>query len=196
MKILFVMMVLLFVYQFVKAQTWSEWFNQNHTQLKYLQEQIAALQLLNNTQQACYLVSEEGLTVIDSTEEDDFTEHNLFFERLAVPNEVLLHDPRVQEISSLCERAGLIANAISALDILPTTEPAGWMEFCSGASEEIDKDAKDIANSLYEVLVPEQTQMSDAEREQVLYGLRERARMLYKKAAYQFQLMIPQPSVQ
>jgi len=196
MKILFVMMVLLFVYQFVKAQTWSEWFNQNQTQLKYLQEQIAALQLLNNTQQTGYIVSEEGLIVIDSTEEDDFAEHNLFFERLAIPDEVLIHDPRVQETSSLCERCGLIANAISALDILPITEPTDWVGFCSRTAEAIDNDASDIVNSLYEIIVPQQTQMSDAEREQVIYDLRERARMLYKKAAYQFQLMIPQSSLQ
>lgn len=196
MKILFVMMVLLFVYQVVKAQTWSEWFHQNQTQLKYLEEQIAALQLFNNTQQAGYSVSETGLTEIDSTEEDDFDEHHEFFQRWGIPSAVLLHDHRILEISSLCERCGLIANAIGSLDILSVSEPPDWSEFCLRTAEAIEKNANELSEQLYAILVPRQTQMSDAEREQAIDDLRERARKLYKKAASQFQLMIPQPSIQ
>ncbi|HEV2483187.1 MAG TPA: hypothetical protein VGS79_26155 [Puia sp.] len=195
MKILFVMMVLLFVYQFVKAQTWSEWFHQNQTQLKYLQEQIAALQLFNNTQAAGYFVSETGLTEIDSTEEADFTEHNLFFERLAIPNEVLLHDPRILEISHLCERCGLIAGAISSLDMLPAENPMDWLTLCSRTSEEIEDSSNEIAGRLHNVAVPQQLQMSDAEKEQEIYDLLESARKLYKKAANQYQLMSTQPNL-
>lgn len=196
MKILFVMMVLLFVYQVVKAQTWSEWFHQNQTQLRYLQEQIATLALYNNTQAAGYAGSEAGITEIDSTEEEDFAEHNVFFERLEIPNEVLLHDDRVQEISMLCERCSLLGNAIASLDILPVSDPADWKDFCLRTAEEIDKTASGLADRLYDILIPGQTQMSDAEREQEIYDLLLSAGKLYRKAASELQLMSTQPSLQ
>lgn len=193
MKILFAMMALLFIYQVVKAQTWSEWFQQNQTQLKYLEEQIAALQLFNNTQQTGYSVTENGLSGIGSTEEGDFAEHDEFFESLTIPNEELLHDPRIQEISNLCERCGLIANAIASLDILPNPDPASWVILCSRTAEEIEESSNDLAGRMYVIVIPRQTQMSDAEREQEIYDLLESTRKLFKKAAYQFQSMSTQP---
>lgn len=189
MKILIVMMVLLFIYQVVKAQTWSEWFLQNHTQLQYLREQIAALQLLNNTHQSCYFATEAGLTVIDTTELADLTEHEEFFESLDIPSEALLRDPRLHEISSLLERCGLLASAIASLDILPNADPGTWAVLCLRTAEEIDKGANELVAGLHDIVAPQQTQMSDAEREQTICTLLESARKLYKRAAYYFQLM-------
>lgn len=193
MKILILMMAGLFIYQVVKAQTWAEWFQQNHTQLLYLQEQIAALQLYNTTQQTGYAVSETGLVEIDSTEEEDHAEHEGYFESRRTASHEVLSDPRIQDIDILCERCGLIADAISTLGLLRNPEVADWAELSDSAATDIDQSVDGICNRLYEILLPEETEMSDAEREQAIDALQKSVHVLYKRAAYQLELMTTQP---
>lgn len=193
MKELSIMMACLFFYQALKAQTWSEWFQQNSTQLSYLQEQIAALQLYNSTQQTGYAVSRDGLVEIDSTEEADHAEHEEHFGALKTPSRAVLDDPRVQEINNLCERCELIADAISTLGLLRGSKTADWATLGEDAADAITEAADKITNLLYDIVLPDRVEMNDAEREQEIGRLQTISWKIYKKAADQLELMTRQP---
>jgi hypothetical protein len=193
MKELSIMMACLFFYEALKAQTWSEWFQQNSTQLSYLQEQIAALQLYNSTQQTGYAVSQNGLVEIDSTEEEDWAEFEAYFSARRTASHEVLADPRIQDIDILCERCGLIADAISTLGLLRNPEPADWAELSDATAKDIEQSVDGICNRMYDILLPQEAEMSDAEREQVIGELQRSIHSVYKKAAYQLEIMTKQP---
>jgi hypothetical protein len=193
MKELLVLMACLFFYQALKAQTWSEWFRQNHTQLLYLQEQIAALQLYNTTQQTGYAVSEEGLVEIDSTEEADHAEHEEHFAALETASRNVLDDPRIDDIQILCERCDLIADAVSTLGLLRSSESTDWAALSEDAADAIKEAAGKITNRLYDIVLPGRMEMNDGEREQEIGRLQALAKKVYKKSADQLELMTSQP---
>lgn len=193
MKILLVLMVCLFAYQVLKAQTWSEWFRQNHTQLLYLQEQIAALQAYNNTQQTGYAISEEGLMQIDSTQEADEAQHAAHFAALRTPSQSVLADPRIREIDTLCERCDLIANTLFFLGGLRNRATGPWPEIGEDAADFIDRSVDRLSEELYDVILAGKTTMNDAQREQTIETLLDKTRTLYKQASHQLQIMTTQP---
>lgn len=90
----------------LSAQTFAEWFRQNHTQLLYLKEQIAALQALLVTQENGYGLVKSGLDKIDSTEWDDFGLHEDHFASLLRPSPAVANDPKVRAIHHYCGQMG------------------------------------------------------------------------------------------
>jgi hypothetical protein len=192
MKELLLVLCCLSLYQVLKAQTFSEWFRQNHTQLLYLQEQIAALQVYNATQQNGYTASNAGLGAIDSTEQEDEDEHAAYFTHLQTPSYGVLADPRVGEIQILCERASFIANAIEALGPLRNPATADWPGLGEDAAAAIEKSVESIDGRL-NVLLFGKTEMSDAQRLRVIQQLDLDTKALYERAVYQFELFSKQP---
>ena len=192
MKELCLMMGCLFLYQVLKAQTWSEWFQQNTTQLQYLQEQIAALQQYNTSQQSGYAVSEAGLVEIGNTESADHSEHEGYFSSFRAPSHAELADPRIRVIDSLCERCSLIANAVEAVGLLrnPETE---WVELVESEAKEIDDGILEVSGRLYTLLLDGQLAMTDAERQKAIAELEKDALALYDKAAWILELMTAKP---
>jgi hypothetical protein len=161
--------------------------------LSYLQEQIAALQAYNTTQQTGYAVSQDGLVEIDSTEEEDHAEHEAHFAARRTASHEVLADPRIQDIDILCERCDLIADAILTLGLLRNQEVADWAELSQGVATDIEQSVDGICNRVYDILLPQEAEMSDAEREQAIGELQKSIHALYKKAAYQLEIMTKQP---
>lgn len=58
------------------AQTWSEWFRQRKTQIKYLVEQIAALDVYRRYVEKGYAIARNGLHTIGDTKEGDLSMHS------------------------------------------------------------------------------------------------------------------------
>jgi hypothetical protein len=82
----------------LKAQTFEEWFRQDHTQLVYLQEQIAALAAFDDTQEQGNALSQNGLTTIDTIAEADYILHSSHFAYLDTPSPGVLADPAITTI--------------------------------------------------------------------------------------------------
>lgn len=176
----------IFFYQALMAQTWSEWFRQNHTQLLYLQEQIAALQGLQMTQQSGYGVSENGLETIDSTAIADYDQHSAHFAYLQRASPGVLNDPRIAEIDTFCVRTLLVADAIEALGPLRSGGGLDWQALSHSIAGAFDDSVTEVTSRLANVLTTDAEQMSDAEREKTLYILQIEARGIYAQASVAF----------
>ncbi|HEV2478074.1 MAG TPA: hypothetical protein VGS79_00360 [Puia sp.] len=186
MKELIVILGGIFFYQALIAQTWSEWFRQNHTQLVYLQEQIAALQALQVTQQSGYVVSENGLETIDTTAIADYDQHSAHFIYLQRASPGVLNDPRIAEIDTFCVRTLLVADAIEALGPLRSGRGLDWEALSHSIAGAIDDSVNEVTSRLAIVLTADLLQMSDAEREKTLYLLQIKAHGIYAQASAAF----------
>ena len=60
------------------AQNWQEWMHQKKTQIKYLVNQIAALQIYAGYVQKGYAIAEEGLGAIHNIKRGDFSLHEAY----------------------------------------------------------------------------------------------------------------------
>ena len=180
MKELLIILGGIFFYQALMAQSWSEWFEQNHTQLAYLQEQIAALRAVQVTQQAGYAVSENGLEIIDSTTTADFDQHAAHFAYLRRPSANVLNDPRVAQIDTLLERSLLLSGAILSLNRYHSDAAS------DGAPREFARTLKEavgyLSTELRDVLAADKLQMSDSERERVIVFLKRESEAVYERA--------------
>jgi hypothetical protein len=61
-----------------QAQNWQEWMHQKKTQIKYLVNQIAALQIYAGYVQKGYAIAEEGLSAIHNIRRGDFSLHEAY----------------------------------------------------------------------------------------------------------------------
>lgn len=82
MKKVMLLLMLQVCLQTVQAQTWSEWFKQKKTQIKYLTQQIIALQVYAGYLEKGYEIAQDGLTVINDIKNGDFNMHNRYFQSL------------------------------------------------------------------------------------------------------------------
>lgn len=64
------------------AQTWSEWFRQKKTQIKYLVEQIAALNVYKGYVEKGYAVAKNGLHAIGDIKDGDLSMHTNYLASL------------------------------------------------------------------------------------------------------------------
>ena len=82
----------------VSAQSFTDWSNQNGTQLAYLKEQIAALQSYMQTQQMGYQVIDSGLQTINRIKEADYAQHAKYFSSLGRTSGAVHSDAQVAMI--------------------------------------------------------------------------------------------------
>ena len=83
------------------AQTWDEWFRQKKTQIKYLTQQIAALQVYEGYLSRGYQIAKQGLDAIGKGKNDEFNLHQQFFTSLSLVNPAIKHYTRIADIIAL-----------------------------------------------------------------------------------------------
>lgn len=86
MKKFILIILICFSASWVKSQTFNEWFKQKKTQIQYLIEQIAALQLYSQSLQKGYDITNTGLKFIHRIKKRDFGLHELYFNSLKKVN--------------------------------------------------------------------------------------------------------------
>ena len=182
MKELLIMAGCLFFCRVLQAQTFSEWFRQNNTQLQYLQEQIAALQAYQATQQKGYTVTGDGLTVIDSTLFFDFDQHATHFAYLHAASRNVLSDPRIREMDTLLVHTSLIAQAIGTLSSAVSGSQR-LVELTQEIANEIEDSVKFLVYRINNVLGADEAELNDADREHVIAALRREVGAAYVRAA-------------
>jgi hypothetical protein len=82
----------------VSAQTFSEWFFQNKTQIKYLHTQIAALVVFVRDLDHGYSIVQAGTDLIGGLQQADQDQHREYFASLMEAKPAVVNDPRVTSI--------------------------------------------------------------------------------------------------
>ena len=99
MKKIVLMMMLIFNYAY--GQTYDEWFRQQKTQIKYLTEQIAALQVYAGYVEKGYKIAKDGLDAIHAIKQGDFSLHNNYFSSLKNVNPHVKAYAKIADIVAL-----------------------------------------------------------------------------------------------
>lgn len=100
MKKLVWVLTLLVSMQVSYGQKWKEWFRQKKTQIEYLVNQIAALQVYAGYLQKGYTIVKDGTRLIGDIKQGDFNLHNGYFSSLRAVNPVFSSYSRVAVIMS------------------------------------------------------------------------------------------------
>ena len=87
-----------------QAQTVAEWTRQKTTQLKYLRQQIASLQVYIGYVQKGYAIAKDGLTFIGDVKDGEFSLHKKYFASLAAVSPVVRRYAKVRDIIRSQER--------------------------------------------------------------------------------------------
>ncbi|HVU97991.1 MAG TPA: hypothetical protein VHE34_22360 [Puia sp.] len=157
-----------------QTQTFAEWFEQNKTQLKYLHEQLFALEEEDETLEEGYAVDETGLVRIAGNKQADLDLHTRHFSTLRDVNMVILADPRVSKIVSLTEETQSIGDSVRRLrNVFPRLRAS-----VDAVCDDLDELCVAGAKSLEQLLQDGATQMTDAERLEKLENLYEEAKEL------------------
>src|SRR4051794_9257133 len=100
MKLL-LLLSLLVISAVCQAQTWDEWFKQKKTQIKYLEEQIIALQVYKNDVEKGYKIVKGGLSVIHDIKNGDFHLHKDHFNSLKSVSTIIRDNSKTTGIIDL-----------------------------------------------------------------------------------------------
>lgn len=159
----------------VNAQSFGEWFGQNGTQLAYLQEQIAALQVYAKTLQSGYHIVSRGLQTIDQIKNADFAEHSAYFSSLNYAAPAVSSDEQVAAIRLYNARLPAITTAIAQKG---QQQPA-WSALTSGIAANIIAAASLDGQLLDKVLTDSDWSMEDASRLELIRALYAKAKERY-----------------
>jgi hypothetical protein len=85
----------------ISAQTFTEWFNQNATQKKYLIQQIAALQMYIGYFSKGYSIVKKGLNTIQDIKHGNYNLHSSYFTSLVTVNLQIKRYTKVADIITL-----------------------------------------------------------------------------------------------
>lgn len=83
------------------AQTWKEWTQQKKTQIKYLINQIAALQVYIGYVEKGYAIANKGLNAIHAIKKGDFSLHDEYFTSLKSVNPKIKNYLKVADIMAM-----------------------------------------------------------------------------------------------
>jgi hypothetical protein len=86
---------------YLQAQTFSEWFKQKKTQIKYLGQQIASLQVYATYLEKGYHIAQQGLTAIGDIKNGEFSLHKNYFGSLSGISPAIAKDARIAEIIAM-----------------------------------------------------------------------------------------------
>jgi hypothetical protein len=84
-----------------QAQTFAEWFKQKKTQIKYLGQQIASLQVYAGYLEKGYQIANKGLTTIGDINNREFNLHQDYFGSLKSVNPSIAKDARITAIIAM-----------------------------------------------------------------------------------------------
>lgn len=176
MKDLLFLLMGLILGKVLTAQTFSEWFEQNSTQLQYLRDQIAALQGYVQALRDGYDISREGLQSIEWIQQADVELHTAHFDYLEQASPGVQNDPCIAGISVYLGDLPLIADAIAATGKLLPKEWDSWSGLARYFAARIRDAVEEKEQLLAEVLGEGSLQMSDAERRKIIVDMYENVR--------------------
>lgn len=164
MKKLSFVLPLLLLLQSVKAQTWSEWFRQKKTQIKYLTEQIAALKAYGDIAWKGYGIAKNGLTDIGVIKDGDRTMHGDYFASLRTLNPTVRHYNKVAQIvvlqTHISRCSEVLKKRIQSSDLLTPDEAT----YVANVLAALLAGCTDVVNNLITLTSNQTSALKDDER--------------------------------
>ena len=146
------------------AQTLAEWTQQKKTEMKYLEQQIAGLQMYIGYLQKGYKIARKGLTAITDLKKGDFNLHNNYFNSLKTINPKVTKYFRIADIISLqsniaktCEKTLQNAKENPWLSLKETS-------YIQNVFTKLLTETSDDINQVIAIITPNDFIMKDDER--------------------------------
>ena len=114
-----------------RCQTFDEWFEQKKTQIKYLEQQIAALEAYAKVLEQGYQVAQSGTSVISAIKQGDFSMHQNYFNSLLTIRPTLQNDPRVNDIYTTAGVIGTILDQCRSMASQLPSWQASILSYCN-----------------------------------------------------------------
>ncbi|MGM9475260.1 hypothetical protein ACS5PU_02475 [Pedobacter sp. GSP4] len=143
-----------------QAQTWNEIFKQKKTQIRYLGQQIAALQVYISYAKKGYELAGSGLQVVRDIKNGEFNLHNAFISGLKQVSPVTRNDVRV---------AGIIALQVAILKSFNSVKGNGLLSadqliYVGEVADGVISDCYHDLEELLPVITSGKLEMKDDER--------------------------------
>jgi hypothetical protein len=113
---LFCFMLSALSFQPAKAQTFAEWFSQKKTLIKYLTQQIVALESFESDVKKGYSIATGGLGNISSITGAEYQLHQSYFTSLKAINPVVKNDPDLAAISEYVQAISTSLGGLNGLN--------------------------------------------------------------------------------
>lgn len=143
-----------------RAQTWNEFFKQKKTQIKYLGEQIAALQVYIGYAKKGYQIVDGGISAIRDITGGEFRLHELFISSLKQVSPAIRDDARIAEIVLLQVAILKAFSQVKKSDLLSAEN----MAYITLVSEAVIRSCYADLEELLLVITSGRLEMSDDER--------------------------------
>jgi len=151
---------LVLVFQQARAQSWDEWFHQKKTQIKYLEQQIAALKAEELSLRQGYDMLKSEWNAIAGFKNGEFSLHQGYYQSLFEVKPEVRSSTNLSAIQA--EQQSIISqlNAIRSLNGLADNEQAYVNEVSQNLVAQLNSDLNDLQS----VLTTGELQMGDDER--------------------------------
>lgn len=158
--VLFVMILLMVNATTTFAQTFAEWFSQKKTQIKYLNQQIAALIQYENYVMQGYRISQDGLGGIGDWVKAEFDLHSDYYQSLNQVNPAIGSDPRADSIISYTKQIPVRFDHLMHISILD----AGGRDYIRRVRSAVIAACDQDLAELQTIMTSGKLQMTDDER--------------------------------
>jgi len=155
-----------------QAQTFAEWFSQKKTQLKYLTQQIAALEQYGSYVKQGYQITQSGWGGIGNWVRGEFDLHSAYYSSLRTVNPAIKNDPKADSIITYAQ---LIPRQFDRLDGLSALDADTRTYIHNVKTTVLAETDKDLAE-LQLVMTDGQAQLTDDERIKRLDAIYERVK--------------------
>jgi uncharacterized coiled-coil protein SlyX len=149
-----------FSFQLTQAQTFAEWFSQKKTQIKYLTQQIAALERYGSYVKQGYTISQHGLGNIGEFISGEYGLHSGYYGSLKTVNPEIKSNGKADSIVRYTEQ---IPGQFDHLNNLNGLDNDNRRYIAQVKTKVLDECNKDLAE-LQLVIADRQAQMTDNER--------------------------------
>jgi len=146
------------------APNFNEWFRQKKTQIKYLVQQIAALQVYLGYLKKGYEVVDKGLTAVGNIKDGTFGQDKVYLNSLKDVSPVVSNSPQVNAIlvyqQSVVNAFRNLEEFISDNEYIAPAEK----EYIRIVHANMLKECNDVIDELSLILTAGETEMKDDER--------------------------------
>lgn len=149
-----------FSFQLTQAQTFAEWFSQKKTQIKYLTQQIAALEQYGSYIKEGYAISQNGLGSIGGYIKGEYGLHSGYYGSLKTVNPEIKSNGKADSIARYAEQIPGQFDQLNKLNGLDNDTRHYIGQVKAKTLEECNKDLAELQL----VIADRQAQMTDDER--------------------------------
>lgn len=147
-----------------QAQNWQEWMHQKKTQIKYLVNQIAMLQIYSGNVEKGYAIAEKGLGAIQNIKRGDFSLHEAYFNSLKTTNPNIKSYWKVADIIAMQIKIVQSYHKQKSVLLQSNQFTKDEINYCNKVFTNLLNDCSDIIDRLILLTTNGNAEMKDDER--------------------------------